>query len=145
MSSSTSNPILQAHLRIARPTNFIQPLLPFYIQGLGFQVISSFTSHSGFDGVMLGHPQLPYHLEFTQEQNHDPGRAPTKDNLLVFYLPDKAEWERAVERMEKVKVGSNAVESYNPYWDAEGKGRTFEDEDEWRVVLWNGAWEVMKA
>lgn len=134
------NPLLQAHLRIARPTPSISALLPFYTAGLGFQTIGSFTKHAGFDGVMLGHPILPYHLEFTMQEGHDPGRAPTKDNLLVFYLPGKGEWGNAVGRMQK--AGFEAVKSWNPYWDAEGKGKTFEDADGWRVVLWNGAWSA---
>ena len=44
--------------------------------------------HDGFDGVMLGHPGEQYHLEFTRKQGHEAGRAPTEDNLLVFYLPE---------------------------------------------------------
>jgi hypothetical protein len=134
------NPILKAHLRIARPTRSVSALLPFYTTGLGFQVTSSFTQHNGFDGVMLGHPELPYHLEFTMQEGHDPGRAPSQDNLLVFYLPDKGEWEAAVMRMEM--LGVMAVTSANPYWDEGGRGKTFEDVDGWRVVLWNGRWNV---
>lgn len=136
------NPLLSAHLRIARPTPSIPALLPFYQTGLGFHIISSFTQHNGFDGVMLGHPDLPYHLEFTTEEKHDfarePVRAPSKDNLLVFYLPDKQGWESAVARMEK--AGFEAVKSWNPWWEGEGKGRTFEDADGFRVVFWNGGW-----
>ncbi|KAF2267369.1 Glyoxalase/Bleomycin resistance protein/Dihydroxybiphenyl dioxygenase [Lojkania enalia] len=132
------NPILKAHLRIARPTRSIAAILPFYTSGLGFQITSSFSGHAGFDGVMLGHPSLPYHLEFTTEKGHDPGCAPTKDNLLVFYLPDEREWKQAVERMEN--EGFVNVKSWNPWWDQDGKGRTFEDSDGWRVVLFNGEW-----
>jgi hypothetical protein len=139
-----SNPILKSHIRIARPTPSIPALLPFYFDGLGFIILSSFTSHSGFDGMMLGHPSLPYHLEFTTQEGHDPGRAPTKDNLLVFYLPEVGDFKSAVARMESVGEGVKAVESWNPYWDGVGsggeKGRTFEDADGWRVVLWNGGW-----
>lgn len=95
---------------------------------------------------MLGHPSLPYHLEFTTQEGHDAGRTPTKDNLLVFYLPEKREWTDMVRRMEDVekeKGGGEAckrVESWNPYWEVEGKGATFEDRDGWRIVLWNGEW-----
>lgn len=137
-SIGSTNPVFKAHLRIARPTQSIAALLPFYVDGLGFQNIGSFTEHNGFDGVMLGHPSIPYHMEFTKQENHDPGRAPTQDNLLVFYLPDEKEWNDAVERMEK--TGFAAVKSWNPYWDADGKGRTFEDADGYRVVLWNAEW-----
>jgi hypothetical protein len=135
-----SNPLLTAHLRIGRPTPSISALLPFYTRGLGFTIISSFTKHAGFDGVMLGHPSLPYHLEFTQQEGHDPGRCPSKDNLLVFYLPEKKMWAAAVEKM--AREGFDSVESWNPYWDEGGKGRTFEDVDGWRVVLWCGRWNV---
>ena len=88
---------------------------------------------------MVGHPILPYHLEFTEQEGHDPGRAPTQENMLVFYLPDNDQWETAVNRIES--MGVESVKSYNPYWDAEGKGRTFEDADGYRVVLWNGNWK----
>lgn len=130
--------IMQAHLRIARPTRSISALLPFYTTGLGFQVNGSFEQHAGFNGVMLGHSSLPYHLEFTEQEGHDPGRAPTQENLLVFYLPKKEEWRNCVEKMES--AGFAPVKSYNPYWDADDQGKTFEDADGYRVVIWNGAW-----
>ncbi|KAH7118848.1 hypothetical protein B0J11DRAFT_78154 [Dendryphion nanum] len=132
------NPLFSAQLRIARPTASIAALLPFYKSGLGFEIIGSFSQHAGFDGVMLGHPSLPYHLEFTREEGHDPGKAPSMDNLLVFYLPREQDWKAAVTKMEG--AGFAAVKSWNPYWDADGKGKTFEDPDGWRVVLWNNEW-----
>ncbi|KAF2195250.1 Glyoxalase/Bleomycin resistance protein/Dihydroxybiphenyl dioxygenase [Zopfia rhizophila CBS 207.26] len=135
---ATNNPILKSHLRITRPTNSISSVLPFYTDGLGFQIIGSFEKHAGFDGIMLGHPKLSYHLEFTAQEGHDAGRAPTQDNLLVFYLPEVEEWKDAVGRMEK--AGFEAVKSWNPYWDAHGKGRTFEDVDGYRIVFWNEPW-----
>jgi hypothetical protein len=53
-----------------------------------------------------------------------------------MYLPDRTEWEAAVARMNA--AGFEAVPSYNPYWDFEGK--TFEDPDGYRIVLQHGAW-----
>jgi hypothetical protein len=91
---------------------------------------------------MLGHPALPCHLEFTSQPGHDFGRAPTQDNLLVFYLPDEKGWEAAVQKM--VNTGFGAVRSVNPYWDAEGERKTFEDADGWNIVLWNGEWNMDK-
>ncbi|KAF3035116.1 hypothetical protein E8E12_005209 [Didymella heteroderae] len=140
---ATAVPIMQAHLRIARPTRSISSLLPFYTSGLGFEVVSSFERHAGFNGVMLGHPLLPYHLEFTEEEGHDPGRAPSQENLLVFYLPKKEAWDAATVKMEG--AGLEPAKSYNPYWDASGKGKTYEDADGYRVVLWNGEWEPFKS
>ncbi|KAL2256110.1 hypothetical protein VTK26DRAFT_2174 [Humicola hyalothermophila] len=122
-----------AHIRIARPTNDIDALLPFYRDGLGFEVVGSFADHEGFDGIMLGHPSSGYHLEFTRQRGHDPGRAPTQDNLLVFYLPEPSSYSTAVARMES--SGFQSVQSPNPYWNRVGK--TFEDPDGYRVVLAN--------
>jgi hypothetical protein len=123
-------------LRVARPTDDISRLRPFYEAGLGFIELASFAAHEGFDGLILGHPTWPYHLEFTHQRGHMVGRAPSPDNLLVFYLPERGEWEQAVAQMEA--AGFAVVPSYNPYWDV--SGRTFEDPDGYRVVLQNAGW-----
>lgn len=128
--------IAQAHLRIARPTDNLAAIISFYRDGLGFEVIGSFADHDGFDGVMLGHKGLAYHLEFTQQRGHQVGRAPTRKNLLVFYLPESSAWQRAVARM--IAGGYQPVAAYNPYWDVRGK--TFEDADGYRIVLQQAAW-----
>lgn len=129
--TSLTMALAAAHVRIARPTDDIDSLLPFYRDGLGFEVLGSFADHQGFDGVMLGHKSAGYHLEFTRHRGHDVGRAPTQDNLLIFYLPDSDSYARAVAQMEG--SGFPPVASFNPYWDQ--CGRTFEDPDGYRVVL----------
>jgi len=44
-------------------------------------VLTQFHDHEGFDGVILGHPQQPYHLEFTAQRGHQSGKAlPTSRN-----------------------------------------------------------------
>lgn len=126
----------KAHLRIARATDHLAEIISFYRDGLGFEIIGSFEDHDGFDGVMLGHRGLSYHLEFTHQQGHRAGNAPNKEDLLVFYLPDRNEWQRAVDQM--VARGCEPVKSHNPYWDT--KGMTFEDMDGYRVVLQNASW-----
>ncbi|MBC8085295.1 MAG: VOC family protein, partial [Hymenobacter sp.] len=118
-------------LRVARPIDQLPAVLRFYRDGLGLTELASFVAHNGFDGVMLGHPKAPYHLEFTHQPGHPSGRAPTADNLLVFYWPDAAEWQTAVDRMKA--AGFAPVSSWNPYWDQ--LGVTFEDPDGYRVVL----------
>lgn len=127
-----------AHLRVARPTDDLAAVVRFYRGGLGFDALGEFRDHAGFDGVMLGHKGAGYHLEFTRKAGHSAGPAPTADNLLVFYLPDVAEWRQAVARMEA--AGYVAVSSFNPYWDERGK--TFEDPDGYRVVLQNATWSA---
>jgi catechol 2,3-dioxygenase-like lactoylglutathione lyase family enzyme len=123
-------------LRVARPTDDLEALLPFYRDGLGFAVLYRFEDHEGFDGAMLGHPSAPWHLEFTRAHGHAAGRAPTPDNLLVFYFPDAAQWQAAILRMRD--AGFAPVPAFNPYWDR--TGATFEDPDGYRVVLQQGAW-----
>ncbi|KAH6873873.1 hypothetical protein B0T10DRAFT_610855 [Thelonectria olida] len=131
-------PISKAHLRVARPTNNINALLKFYCDGLGFHKIGEFRDHDDFNGIMLGHSGCGYHLEFTTKRGHDAGRAPTQDNLMIFYLPEPSDYNKAVSDMESA-VGP-AVVSFNPYWDDCGK--TFEDPDGYRIVLANTKWNL---
>ena len=128
--------MIAPQLRVARPTDDLEAVIRFYQDGLGLDVIASFADHAGFDGIMLSQKGAPYHLEFTHQRGHSVGRAPTPDNLLVFYLPDHPVWEQAVQRM--IDHGYSPTPSYNPYWDVNGK--TFEDPDGYRVVLQNAAW-----
>ena len=125
-------------LRVARPTDDLAALLPFYRDGLGLEVLYQFTDHDGFDGIMLGHAGAPYHFEFTTAHGHTAGRAPTPHNLLIFYLPDQKDWQAALDRM--AAAGYSAVPAFNPYWDR--LGRTFEDPDGYRVVIQHAAWEA---
>jgi hypothetical protein len=128
--------LANVHLRVARPTDNLDGVMRFYRDGIGFEVLYQFKDHEGFDGVMLGHRGAAYHLEFTHKRGHTAGKAPGEDNLLVFYLADRVEWQAAVERLES--LGHRAVKAFNPYWDKRGK--TFEDPDGYRVVLQNAQW-----
>lgn len=125
-------------LRVARPTDNLEAVVAFYRDGLGLDELYRFHDHEGFDGVMLGRAGAAYHLEFTRAHGHRTGRAPTEDNLLVFYLPDRAAWNEAVDRMRR--HGYQPVAAFNPYWDRQGA--TFEDPDGYRVVLQNAAWSI---
>jgi predicted enzyme related to lactoylglutathione lyase len=123
-------------LRVARPTDQMEQVVRFYAAGVGLEILGSFEDHDGFDGVILGLAGMSYHLEFTRKPGTVAGRAPTLDNLLVFYFPDVNDWNAAIKRM--TDAGYRAVSSFNPYWDRHG--RTFEDPDGYRVVLQNGSW-----
>ena len=89
---------IKTKLRVARPTDHLENVVRFYSEGLGLIVLGSFEDHDGFDGVMLGMQGAPYHLEFTRSE-HKAGRAPSEENLLVFYIPNQQEWLAAVDRM----------------------------------------------
>lgn len=127
-----------AILRVARPTDNLAKITEMYVKGLGFKLLGAFEGHSDFDGSIIGHEKHSYHLEFTHHRGLSVGRAPTKDNLLVFYFSDPVAWEDCCAQM--IAVGFVQVESYNEYWDVVGK--TFEDIDGYRVVLQNREWSV---
>lgn len=114
----------------------MEEVCDFYEHRLGFQRLGEFRDHEGFDGVMLGHPQAGYHLEFTRSDEHSAGEAPTQESLLVFYVPDQETWQQVVDEIEKTVA---PVKSLNPYWDQHG--RTYEDPDGYRVVIQNAAWK----
>ncbi len=40
-----------------------------------------------------------YHLEFTHHRDGSPGPAPSRDNLLVFYFPNREDIAGVVDRM----------------------------------------------
>lgn len=123
-------------MRVARPTDRLLDISEMYAAGLGFTILEQFVDHHGFDGVILGHADHPYHLEFTAQRGHRVGDAPNQESLLVFYVPNTREWEERCARM--APAGFREVASHNPYWDV--AGRTFEDLDGYRVVLQNAVW-----
>jgi hypothetical protein len=123
-------------MRVARPTDNLAEIAEMYAKGLGFTILGEFQDHRGFDGVILGDPGQRYHIEFTSQRGQKVGNAPTQENLLVFYIPDRDEWKSGCAQM--LSAGFRHVPSCNPYWDAHG--RTLEDIDGYHVVLQNAAW-----
>lgn len=123
-------------IRIARPARDLAAATSFYARGLGFEILASFEDHAGFDGVILGHPDWPYHFEFTHQPGNTIAPRPTEEDLIVFYLPEREAWETAVQRARE--HGGRVVRSSNPYWEA--RGVTIEDPDGYRIVFENAAW-----
>jgi hypothetical protein len=121
-------------VRIARPTDKLEEVVRFYHDEIGLPIIGQFQGHDGYSGVMLGIPNGSIHLEFTHADGGSPGPAPTRDNLLVLYLSDQRQFLNVVSRLED--AGRQEVEPENPYWSV--YGRTYEDPDGWRVVLYQG-------
>jgi hypothetical protein len=123
-------------IRIARATARLAEIARMYEAGLALEVLDSFHGHDGFDGVILGTPGAPYHLEFTARVGGSDVPAPDEDDLLVLYLPDDEAWAAACRRM--AAAGFQSVTPSNPWWAR--RGRTFEDPERRRVVLQNAAW-----
>ncbi|MFE8699163.1 VOC family protein [Cytobacillus sp. FJAT-54145] len=118
---------------MARPTNQLEKLVEFYKDGIGLNIIGEFRGHEGYDGMMLGLPGHPYHIEFTQYEKEVALPTPTKEHLLVFYMGNRYKRDEIVSRL--TRMGYEPVEPENPYWGRGGV--TIEDPDGWRVVLMN--------
>jgi len=136
MNLFTETSVMQ--VRIARPTDRLPGLERFYHRIVGLPKITAWQhgadgDHAGYDGLVLGMPDGRYHLEFTHHREGSPCPAPTRDNLLVFYL-DPADVERMAARM--TAFGIVEVPPENPWWSA--GGHTYEDPDGWRVVFMPG-------
>ncbi|MEU2092636.1 VOC family protein [Nocardia beijingensis] len=121
-----------AQVRIARPTDRLDEVVRFYVEGLGLRELYRFHDHAGYDGVMLGLPGAGYHLEFTTHAHGSPGDAPSRENLLVLYFAGESHMYDVAQRLGE--FGVEPVEAENPFWPANG-GLTFPDPDGWRVVL----------
>ncbi|MCD5323438.1 MULTISPECIES: VOC family protein [Pontibacillus] len=127
------NDFTAVQVRVARPTDQFEEVVGFYEKGIGLRRLTEFSGHNGYHGVILGLPGLSYHLEFTKHDDGSPCKAPTQDNLLVFYIPSEEEISKVTARLGE--MGYAEVEPENPYWRE--KGKTIEDPDGWRVVLMN--------
>ena len=127
---------MSAHLRIARPVTNLERTVAMYKRGLGLAELGRFEDHEGFDGVMLGHRGSHFHFEFTCCRSHPVRPSPTPEDLIVLYVPDADEWQRTCSAL--LDAGFRQVRSFNPYW--ERQGRTYEDDDGYRIVIEHAAW-----
>ncbi|PXX12200.1 VOC family protein [Mycolicibacterium moriokaense] len=118
-------------VRIARPTDNLGELVDFYCRDLGLPELYR-TASDGYEVVMVGLPGDKYHLEFTSHDAGSPGRAPTDENLLVFYFATADHMFDVVTRLGE--SGHEPVELANPWWRENG-AMAFADPDNWRIVL----------
>ena|SRR2546426_11976224 len=103
------NDIAVAQVRIVRPTDRLEEVAAFYRDGLGLPVLNSFAGHSGYDGVFFGLPGRDYHLAFIRRPDNSPCPAPTRDNLLVLYIPDPAQLA-----LHRRRHPDGAIRGYDP-------------------------------
>lgn len=122
-----------AKLRVARPTGDLAALRTFYIDGLGLIDRGTFWDHAGYDGQLVGSEDAQYEIEFTRSPKTTAYASPSEDNLLVFYLENRAAVDAVQKRLSA--QGVEPVAPKNPYWV--GKSLTFADPDGWRVVLFD--------
>ena len=87
-------------LRLSRPTNHLEAVIAFYVDGLGFDVLDRFDSQQGWDGVILGHRDWPYQFEFTSRRDASVvPPAPTPEHFVVFCIPEGEHWERRLKAL----------------------------------------------
>ena len=120
-------------VRIARPTNQLEKIATFYRDVVGLPELGRFEKHEGYSGVMIGLPDISYHLELVSHEDGIPNIAPTREDFLVFYIDDQAAIEALVERL--ASHGYTPVEPENLYW-AFG-GVTYEDPDGYGLIFMN--------
>lgn len=119
-------------VRFARPTARFREILRFYRNDLGLPVLAEWQDHAGYDGVVLGLPGAPVHMEITQHGQPPRIPEPHPENQLVLYLEDETARDKAVAHLRE--LGHVPVTAANPYWPEHG-AVLFEDPDGWLVVL----------
>ncbi|RAJ87423.1 hypothetical protein CLV59_101173 [Chitinophaga dinghuensis] len=118
------------HIRIARHTTSLQPVIDFYTQLLGCEILGDFKNHDNYDGVFIGIPGENWHLEFTIS-DEKPVHTPDEDDLLVFYGDNYHAYTELVKKARSLNIPE--VEAKNPYWTK--NGTTLLDPDGFRIVL----------
>jgi catechol 2,3-dioxygenase-like lactoylglutathione lyase family enzyme len=126
-----------SQLRIARPVSSLEQSVAMYCRGLGLKELGRFVDHQGFNGVMVGSESLHYHFEFTSCRSHPIRPTPTVEDLLVFYVPQREEWENTCANLLAARF--RETQPYNPYWSE--RGRTFADHDGYHVVIERSDWK----
>lgn len=119
-------------VRFVRPTARFDETLAFYRDDLGLPVLAEWRGKEGYDGVVLGLPDAPVHLEIVQHGDPPAVPPPHPDHQVVLYLRGPAARDAAVARL--TERGHRPVTADNPYWPERG-GVLFADPDGWLVVL----------
>jgi hypothetical protein len=116
-------------LRVVRWSGRYDQTVRFYRDTIGLPVLETFQNSYGLDGMILGLPSGPVHLEIVRLRDA-PQPAHGLDQL-VFYLPEVADQERITARLAAADV--HPVVQID-YWEANG-GVTYLDPDGREVVF----------
>jgi catechol 2,3-dioxygenase-like lactoylglutathione lyase family enzyme len=122
-------------VRVARPTRDLERVCAFYRDALGFPVLSSFTDHAGYKGVILGVPDATHQLELVYHAEVEP--SPTTEDQLVLYLGSAA---AVADRAVAIEAAGHEPQlPPNPYWTHEG-AIAFVDPDGYWLILSPDRW-----
>jgi catechol 2,3-dioxygenase-like lactoylglutathione lyase family enzyme len=118
--------------RNARHTNNLKPIVEFYTNILGLEVLFSFENHNDYSGAFIGKPNHEWHLEFTTSKNKAEHKFDV-EYILVFYPTEKNEYDEIVERIETNDI--EKIKAKNSFWD--DNGIMIKDPDGFRVIISN--------
>ncbi|KAA3606874.1 MAG: VOC family protein [Calditrichaeota bacterium] len=116
--------------RVARHTNDFEPIINFYNEILGLEILGNFKNHNGYDGIFFGKEGLDWHLEFTKSETKAEHKF-DDDDLLVFYPKTKEEFEKIMKNIELNRI--EKISPKNPYWKE--NGILISDPDGFKVVI----------
>ena len=127
-------------MRLSRLTKDIDLLLPFYRDGLGFEVLDRSENVDGMDTVLLGHKDWPYQFEFSQIRGAEAApRASSPEHYRVFCIEEDEHWSARLTAM--FQAGVPQVTPPVQYVNAKWPCVAYEDADGYRVVLVHGKWK----
>ena len=111
----SSQPVTR--MRVARPTADLDGAIAFWTRVVGFELLSRFTGHDGYDGAILGNSETRWELEVTQHSSGFPLPSPTEEDILALYL-SRSVAEAITDRLRQ--AGHLPHDHQNPYWKKVG-------------------------
>ena len=127
-------------LRLSRLTKDIDLLIPFYRDGLGFEILDRSENVDGMDTILFGHKDWPYQFAFSHHRGDDQApRAPSMEYFRVFCIEDGAQWNKMMHSM--FEAGVQQVTPPAQYVQGKYPCVAYEDADGYRVVLVHGHWK----
>jgi catechol 2,3-dioxygenase-like lactoylglutathione lyase family enzyme len=123
-------------VRVARPTRDLERARAFYSDAVGLPVLSAFSDHEGYTGVILGVPDAARQLELVHHAEVKP--SPTTEDQLVLYLGSAA---AVADRATAIEAAGHEPRlPPNPYWTRES-AIAFVDPDGYWLILSPDRWQ----
>lgn len=119
-------------MRVAHPTNDIERAVNFWSHVIGFEILSRFENHDGYDGAILGFPDTQWELEVTRHSSGLPRPTPTDEDIIALYL-DRDEANEIIDRLRL--AGHPQMKHPNPYWQAMGAS-AHTDPDGYTLIIY---------
>ena len=119
-------------MRVARPTNDIERAVNFWSKLVGFEILSRFENHDGYDGAILGYPNSQWELEVTYHSSGMPLPAPTDEDITALYLA-RDDADEIINRLRL--AGHPQMNHPNPYWQAMGAS-VHTDPDGYTLIIY---------